>query len=109
MWNIPNKKRLSVIPNLYETESTPLKKKLIYLHFFMSNNDWFVAEFDGDDIFFGYVILNGDYLNAEWGYFSFNELLSINLGGIEIDCELQEYWPPKPVFEIPKIRIYDKI
>ena len=68
MWNIPSKERLNKIPKLYETEEIPLDKKLIYLHFFIGGSDWYIAEFDGDDIFFGYVILNGDMECAEWGY-----------------------------------------
>jgi hypothetical protein len=34
MWNAPTKERLAKIPRLNETEGTPLKDKLIYLHFF---------------------------------------------------------------------------
>lgn len=107
MWNKPSKERLSKIPRLYTTESTPLKEKLIYLHFFIGDCDWYVAEYDDEDIFFGYTILNGDFQNAEWGYFSFEELKSINLDGVEIDCELEEYWPPNPVAQIPKITCND--
>ncbi len=74
MWNVPSQERLSKIPRLYETESASLQEKFIHLHFFLGNSDWFVVEFDGKDIFFGYVIFNGDYQNSEWGYFSFTEL-----------------------------------
>ena len=93
MWNEPTKKRLSKIPKLYETENTPLKDKLIYLHFFIGGSDWFIAEYDGDDVFFGFAILNNDYQMAEWGYVSFSELRSIKVKGwLEVDCELEEYW-----------------
>ena len=105
MWNEPSKKRLAVIPRLYETESIPTKDKLIYLHFFIGASDWFITEYDGDDLFFGYAILNGDMENAEWGYISFAELRMADVGGIEIDCELEEHWPPVPVSEIPEIRL----
>ena len=103
MRNIPAQERLNRIPRLYATESTPLQNKLVYLHFFIGDSDWYVCEFDGDDLFFGYAILNGDHLNAEWGYFSFSELRDISINGIEVDCELEDLWPPKPVSEIPKI------
>lgn len=106
MWNEPNNERLTKIPRLYETESTPIQDKFIYLHFFIGACDWFVAEYGGDDTFFGYVILNSDTQNGEWGYISFTELKSINVNGIEIDCELEEHWPPTPVSEIPKIRLH---
>jgi hypothetical protein len=62
-----------------------------------------VCEFDGNDLFFGYAILNGDHLNAEWGYFSFSELQDISINGIEVDCEREGSWSPKPVSEIPRI------
>ncbi len=84
MWNTPSNERLNKIPRLYETEHQPLADKLIYLHFFIGGSDWFVAEFDGEDLFFGYAILNGDRQNAEWGYFSFTELKSIDINGQEI-------------------------
>jgi hypothetical protein len=103
VWIIPSQERLNRIPRLYATESTPLQSKLVYLHFFIGNSDWYVCEFDGDDLFFGYAIVNGDHLNAEWGYFSFSELREISINGIEVDCEPENLWPPKPVSEIPKI------
>ena len=104
MWNIPNSDRLNSIPRLYETEHTPLQDKLIYLHFFIGGCDWYVAEFDGDDLFWGFAILNNDYQNAEWGYFSFNELKSIRISGIEIDCELASFWKIRRASEVKKIQ-----
>ena len=38
--------------------------------------------------FFGFVILNNDYVNTEWGYISFQELRDLNINGFEIDCEI---------------------
>ena len=87
MWNTPTKDQLSNIPRLYETENIPAEEKLIYLHFFFSGCDWFIAEYDGDDTFFGFAILNSDYEMAEWGYISFAELKSIRIDDLEIDCE----------------------
>ena len=92
MWNTPTEDRLSKIPRLYETEHIPLQDKLIYLHFFIGSCDWYVAEYDGEDLFWGFVILNDDFQNAEWGYISFSELKSIRVGGWQkIDCELEEF------------------
>ena len=104
MWNIPSKARLARIPSLYGTEETPLGEKMIHLHFFLGGCDWYIAEYDGEDLFFGYAILNSDYENAEWGYVSFRELKELKIGGgIEIDCELEEYWGPKKASEIKEI------
>lgn len=96
MWNIPSQSRLDKIPRLYDTEHIPTKDKLIYLHFFIGGSDWYVAEYDGDDTFFGYVVLNGDLECAEWGNFSFAELREIRVDGwCEVDCELEEFWTVK--------------
>ncbi len=103
MWNVPSKERLSKIPKLYETEEVPLKDKDIHLHFFIAGSDWYIAEFDGNDTFWGYAILNGDFLNSEWGYLSFKELREISINGIEIDCELEDYFPIQKASKIDNI------
>ena len=105
MWNEPSKERLSKIPGLYETEDVPLKDKGIWLHFFIFGSDWYVCEYDGEDLFFGFAILNNDYQMAEWGYVSFKELKEITVNGIEIDCELEEFFKPRRAVEIDNIRI----
>ena len=104
MWNTPSKSRLDTIPKLYETESTSLKDKEIYLHFFIGGCDWYISEYDGDDLFFGFCILNSDLRNAEWGYISFSELKSIKIDNcLEIDCVLEEYWQKQKASEIENI------
>jgi hypothetical protein len=103
MWNEPTKERLSKIPKLYETEDIKLQDKLIYLHFFIAGSDWYIAEFDGQDLCWGYAILNNDFDMAEWGYISFKELKEININGIEIDCELEEYFSVQKASDIEKI------
>lgn len=107
MWNEPDDDRLNEIPRFYETENQLLSDKLIYLHFFIGGCDWYVAEFDGDDLFFGYAILNGDSQNSEWGNFSFGELKAINISGIEIDCEIEMCWQIKKASRIKNIKIYE--
>ena len=104
MWNTPTQTELGKIPGLYETESIPLKDKVIHLHFFLAGCDWYIAEYDGNDLFWGYAILNGDDLNAEWGYISFDELKKLNVHGIEIDNDL--HWTPKTAKEIPQIKTH---
>lgn len=106
MWNEPSKERLAKIPRLYATEHIPLEDKMIHLHFFIGGCDWYIAEFDGEDIFFGFAILNNDFQNGEWGYSSFSELKSIKIDGwLEVDCESEEIWPICKASEIDKIRI----
>ena len=106
MWNIPSKERLDGIPRIYETEHIPLKDKLIYLHFLIGGCDWFVAEYDGEDLFFGYAIL-WDHEYAEWGYFSFGELKEVKIDGwLEVDCETEENWKIRKASEIEVIKTY---
>ena len=99
MWNIPTKEELSKLTKLYETEHIPAEEKIIYLHFFLGQCDWYIAEFDGDDLFFGYANLGDDDM-AEWGYISFNELRNIREHCAEIDRDL--YWKLKRFSEIKK-------
>jgi len=51
MWNEPTKEQLAKIPGLYETEEVPLEEKLVFLHFFIGGSDWFICEYDGEDLF----------------------------------------------------------
>ena len=105
MWNEPTEEQLSQIPRLYGTERVPLNEKPIYLHFFIGNCDWYIVEYDeGEDLFWGYAILNGDFEMAEWGYISFQELKELVVPpGFEVDCEAG--WQVKRADEIEKIRI----
>ena len=105
MWNESSRERLMKIPKLHETEDTPLKEKTVHLHFFIGGCDWYIVEYDGNDTFFGYAILNNDFRMAEWGYISYSELRSIKVAGwMEIDCELEEHWNNPKAKEIEKIR-----
>lgn len=101
MWNEPTKKQLEKIPKLYATEEIKAADKIIVMHFFIGGCDWYIAEFDGEDTFFGYAILNSDTQNAEWGYVNLSELKNLKVHGIEIDRELN--WTPKKASKIPKI------
>lgn len=102
MWNPPSPELLNQVPRLYATERIPLKEKVIHLHFFIGGCDWYVAEYDGDDLFFGYAVLDDDFHNAEWGYFTLSELRDINIHGLEIDRDL--YWKPTQAKEIERIK-----
>ena len=51
MWNIPSAGQMALLPRLYETENIPLEEKIIQMHFFLAGCDWFIAEYDGADLF----------------------------------------------------------
>jgi len=108
MWNIPSKEVLAKIPRLYETEHISIKDKEIHLHFFIGGSDWYVVEYDGEDQFFGFAILNNDHINSEWGHFSFEDLKSFNVKGVlEIDCETSYFLKVRKVSEIKHIKTYE--
>ena len=104
MWNEPKPEQLAKIPRLYETEDVPLSDKPIHLHFFIGGCDWYVSEYDGEDLFFGYAILNNDMEMAEWGYISSEDLKRIRIPpGFEVDWEVFD--EARKASEFDKIRI----
>ena len=114
MWNQPTEVELAKIPRLYETEDVPAKDKVIHLHFFLASSDWYIVEYDGDDIFFGFACLNNWKDLAEWGYISYKELKElrvrqpIDIDGqrmlipLEVDMDLN--WISRKSFNVSLIR-----
>lgn len=102
MLNIPSEERLEKIPGLYAAHDIHFLYRMIYLHFFLNSFDWYVAEFDRDDTFFGFVRSN-DPDSDEWCQFSFRELKALNINGVEVDCELEDAWEPQRWQDIPGI------
>lgn len=102
MWNEPDEKELSLIPRLYETENISLKNKIIHLHFFLAGSDWYVCEYDPKhQMFFGFVILNQAFSDAEWGYISLAELKRVKAIFLEVDRDLS--WKKRKAKDIEKI------
>ncbi len=102
MHNPPPQKVLDQVPGLYANEKTqtPLADIIIHAHFFVAGFDWWIAEYNGDDIFWGFVNLNDDQC-AECGYISYDQLKSIGQNGrLPLMVEYDEYWKPKPFREI---------
>ena len=83
---------IDTMPASYETEETDTPDKIVHLHYFSGGSDYYIIEKDkgspDDEVkgiqqqAFGYAILNGDTINAEWGYISIAELIENN---VEID------------------------
>lgn len=102
MWNKPTLKQLAAIPALYATENVATEDKIIHMHFFIGGSDWYAVEYSPEEErFFGFAILNGDALNAEWGYFSFLELCEVSAGRIEVDRDL--HWAARRAGDVAKI------
>ena len=103
MWNKPTEKQLSKIPAFCPADNTPLKEKVIYVHFFIGGSDWYAAEYSPEEqLFFGFAILNNDYEMAEWGYFSFKELRELKVAFLEVDRDL--HFTPAKAKDVEVIR-----
>jgi hypothetical protein len=74
-------------PKLGETNR--MKEHPAIFHYFCGGTDIYVCEFDGEDILFGYTILNGDLHNSEWGYTSLSEITAIPVMNIDYYFEEQ--------------------
>jgi hypothetical protein len=66
---------IAKIPLLNETDGK--KVHPLGLHYFVGGCDWYIVEWDRQDQFFGYAILNSDYDSSEWGYISLTEILDL--------------------------------
>lgn len=104
MWNPPTHSDLESMPPLYSSEDTPPEETMIHMHFFLGSCDWYAAEYgDADRLFFGYVILNNDFQNSEWGYFALDELSELRIRGVlEVDRDL--HWKSTRAYDVPRIR-----
>ena len=83
------------IPKWGRTAKQTMDEMEVHLHYFFGGSDWYILEWDRkNNLFFGYVILNGDVMMSELGSISVNEL--INTPPVELDF----YWDKKPLAEV---------
>jgi len=89
----------SKIPMLYETDDQELEK-MAWVKLFSPYMGWYwyILEFDGHDMCFGYVFGNYD----EYGYFSLNELSNAVAHKIVPAVERDLNWEPRPLSEVIK-------
>lgn len=104
MINVPTKEQLDGLPRLNETEHIRPGEKIAHIHFTADQYHWWAIEWDGQDIFFGFILLNVDnQYHAEFRYFSLSELLKIKvMGWLEVLND--PYWIPSPLQEIALIK-----
>ncbi len=91
------KKLREKLPQLYKTENLPLEEKVAVIKFFTPWTywTWYAVEFDGDDLFWGWV--HGH--KKEWGYFSLKELESVRgPGGLAI--ERDKFFEPTKIKDL---------
>jgi len=81
---------LEKCPKIGETDG--LKEHPAIFHYFTGYTDFYICEYDRNDLMFGYSILNGDLENSEWGYISLSELTaitSLNLNYLLIEKSIE--------------------
>ncbi|SHO52327.1 hypothetical protein [Desulfopila aestuarii] len=103
MINAPTREQLSLLPGLYETEHIPQEDKIVYLHFTIDQSHWWAIEWDGQDTFFGFVLLYGWSQYAEFGFFQLSKLREIKVVGI-YEVVNDPFWIPQAVKDISMIR-----
>ena len=86
------------LPPLYSTEKCA--DPIVYAKLFTPDSGWtwYVLEFDGEDLFFGFVI----GLDSELGYFSLSELESVR-GPLGLAVERDLYFKPRLLSEVKAI------
>jgi hypothetical protein len=87
------------LPPLYATEETPLEEKIAQVKFFTPDSSWtwYAVEFDGEDIFWGWV----QGFEEEFGTFSLSELQSVR-GKLGLPVERDKFFEPTPLKELMK-------
>jgi len=90
----------SKIPKLYSQEE--VSDPTVVAHYFTpyGRGDWFVIEWDGEDMMYGLADLG----YPELGYFSLSELESAYRGGLPL-VERDLHWTPVPLSEVQKTRM----
>lgn len=71
-----------------------------YLHYFIGGSDWYITEKDmegkGTEQAYGFACLNGDMMNAEYGFISIDELSSLVIRGF-MTVDLDFHFEPTPM------------
>lgn len=84
------------LPPLYANEELGLAAQALVKFFTPDSNwTWYATEFDGEDIFFGFVI----GFEPELGYFSLSELESVR-GPMGLPIERDDHFKPKTLQEL---------
>ncbi len=88
-------KRVDDMPVTYEQDGKG-GEAIAYLHYFLGDCHWYITEKDMDgevEEAFGYAVLHGDLLCAEYGFIPISELVGVG-------AVLDFHFDPKPMWEI---------
>ncbi len=90
--------RITDMPVTYEQNE--VSDPIAYLHYFMGGSDWYITEKDmegkGTEQAYGFACLNGDMMNAEYGFISIDELVSLVIRGF-MTIDLDFHFDPTPM------------
>jgi hypothetical protein len=93
---------LEGIPGIYESVDVPFPEKIVKLHIFRENADWFIVEYDSSQrLFYGYANVRPG--SPGWGCFALDEIANCHLPSFSPDAELDLRWRPKKAKEIQDI------
>jgi len=87
---------LENLPALYSNEDIADPIVQVKLFFPMGQAAWYLTEFDGEDLAFGFCIIH----EAELGYVSMQELKDLNIGGLGVERDTS--FTPKKLSEVKK-------
>lgn len=87
---------LKNLPPLYSTseQSDPIVQ--VKLFHPLGQASWYLTEFDGEDLAFGFCIIH----EGELGYVSMQELKYLNIGGLGVERDTS--FTPKKLSEVKK-------
>ena len=94
--NLLDQMSRKILPALYSQEAKGIDA-IAYFKFFTPDSswDWFVCEFDGDDLLYGVVI----GAEIRFDYFSLSELQSVK-GPLGLPIERDLYFKPKSLKDL---------
>lgn len=93
---------LGRMPGIYETVNVPFSEKVVQMHIFRENADWYIVEYDPlQRLFYGYADVHPG--PPRWECFSLDEIADCWLPSLSRNAELDPGWKPKKAKEIPEI------
>ena len=87
------------LPPLYTNEGNANPTVVVKFFNPCGRSTWYVTEFDGDDLFFGYVVGEFSPTEDEWGNFSLAELSSLRVR-FGLPIEHDRHFRPQPIGDI---------
>ena len=91
---------VETMPVTYQQEGLG-EEAVAHLHYFLGDCHWYITEKDKDgevDQAFGFAILHGDLICAEYGYIPISELVDTGVG-----AELDFHFKPTPMSQVKQM------